>query len=675
MRKIRILLMVLICSVSICVITPKQEVYATSLMTIEQLREKFPNGKYWNHLPGTINNPDGWSEIACSHHFTTGCNYNGSCGCNNVGQGWSAIQCMGFAYKLAYDAFGSNPGSSWATITGTNAKEYVLNNIKPGDVVRLYDNTHSMFVTGVNGNIITFAECNVKGTCIIRWDQTTTRAQLNETLTNVKIAPDTFENNEMNIRFTYDLLGGTGEFPVQTIKYTQKLTIPNNEITKNGYSFNGFSVYREQDKKYYTAKNKWQTQKNIDVNGYEKRVYPLGSSYNISTSWTTSPASQYSFVFTAIWKPVDISVKFDAFGGSGTYNEIYVIKDTLSLPMQNKISKTGSKLKGFYFFRTEDNTYMTSNGWQNQESINKNGYTKKIYEPGSILTIDKSWTNDFETQNTYSFIAVWEDETASVILDHKVVSLNRGESYTLNATISPADTKDKTLTWTSSDEDVVTVKNGVLKAKNAGNAIITVSTNDDKRATCIVIVREKAFPFTDVNDIQWYYSYINETYQLGLMSGTTETLFKPSANMNRAMVAIVFHRMEGSPKVEYSSAFKDVADNQYYTSSVLWAKQNGIINGYMDGTFKPTKNVTREEMATMIYNFAKYKKIKVQATKDITGYKDYSEITPYGIGTLQWAIEKGIISGKDNGTRLDPLGNATRAECAKMLVQAHNLIY
>ena len=215
----------------------------------------------------------------------------------------------------------------------------------------------------------------------------------------------------------------------------------------------------------------------------------------------------------------------------------------------------------------------------------------------------------------------------------------------------------------------------MIKAENAGTAVISAYTVSGKRATCTVMVTEKAFPFTDVHDIQWYYSYVNEAYQLGLMSGTSETLFKPASNMNRAMVAIVFHRMEGSPKVEYSSVFKDVANNQYYTSSVLWAKQAGIINGYTDGTFKPTKNITREEMATMIYNFAKYKNIKVQSSKDITGYKDYKKISSYAVNTLQWAIEKGIISGKDNGTRLDPLGNATRAECAKMLVQAFNLIY
>ncbi len=186
---------------------------------------------------------------------------------------------------------------------------------------------------------------------------------------------------------------------------------------------------------------------------------------------------------------------------------------------------------------------------------------------------------------------------------------------------------------------------------------------------------EKPFPFTDVSDKQWYYGVINEAYQLGLMSGATETLFKPNANMNRGMVAIVFHRMEGSKKVEYSSIFPDVANKQYYTTSVLWAKQTGVINGYTNGTFKPLRNVSREEMATMIYNFARYKGLDMSASKDITYFSDYSQITPYAVGPLQWAVEKGLMSGKLNGTNLDPLGTATRAECSKMLVQAYKVIY
>ena len=186
---------------------------------------------------------------------------------------------------------------------------------------------------------------------------------------------------------------------------------------------------------------------------------------------------------------------------------------------------------------------------------------------------------------------------------------------------------------------------------------------------------EKPLPFEDVSEKQWYHTWIKEAYNLGLMTGATETLFKPNSNMNRGMVAIVFHRMEGSKKVEYSKVFPDVANNQYYTTSVLWAKANGVINGYTDGTFKPLKNVTREEMVTMIYNFAKYKGLDVKSEHNIKYFNDYAKITQYAKAPLRWAVENELISGKDNGVRLDPLGTTTRAECCKMLVQAYKVIY
>ena len=265
-------------------------------------------------------------------------------------------------------------------------------------------------------------------------------------------------------------------------------------------------------------------------------------------------------------------------------------------------------------------------------------------------------------------------EPTKVTLNKTSLELEVGAKATLSATVLPAEAADKSVTWSSSNPKVATVKDGVVTALKAGTTTITVTTTNGLKATCKVTVL-KDFPFTDVSNKQWYYGVINEAYQLGLMTGATETLFKPNANMNRGMVAIVFHRMEGSKQVEYSKVFPDVANKQYYTTSVLWAKQAGVINGYTNGTFKPLRNVSREEMATMIYNFARYKGLDMSASKDITYFDDYNKITPYARVTLQWAVEKGLMSGKDNGTRLDPLGTATRAECSKMLVQAYKVIY
>ena len=190
-----------------------------------------------------------------------------------------------------------------------------------------------------------------------------------------------------------------------------------------------------------------------------------------------------------------------------------------------------------------------------------------------------------------------------------------------------------------------------------------------------IIVVSPDFPFFDVKTSAWYYDTVKEAYKLGLMTGATETLFKPESNMNRAMVACVFHRMEGSPKTAYEQKFSDVESGQYYSSPVTWAANKKVINGYDNGTFKPTKNVTREEMITMAANFAKYKGKYTKKTTDLYKFKDGTQVSLYARESMQWGLKSGILSGKDNGTRLDPKGTATRAECSKMLLKTYKLIY
>ncbi len=124
------------------------------------------------------------------------------------------------------------------------------------------------------------------------------------------------------------------------------------------------------------------------------------------------------------------------------------------------------------------------------------------------------------------------------------------------------------------------------------------------------------------------------------MSGATDTLFKPDAAMTRGMVARVLHGMEGSKKVTYKPLFSDIKKGKYYSEPITWCKLNNVINGNADGTFKPDKKVSS-----------------------------------YAKESMQWAVSHGLLNGKDNGTILDPKGNASRAECSKMLVQTYKLIY
>ena len=146
---------------------------------LNYLQEKLPNGKYWNHDPAQPNDPDGWTDKPCTHHGTGTCDpHKGSCGCNTFD---GCIQCMGFAAKLAYDCTG--------TLLHNWRKVYTLDDLKAGDVVRVNNDGHSIFITSVKGDEVVYADCNIAKDCQIRWNTKTTKKDLQERLTYVQVAP------------------------------------------------------------------------------------------------------------------------------------------------------------------------------------------------------------------------------------------------------------------------------------------------------------------------------------------------------------------------------------------------------------------------------------------------------------------------------------------------------
>lgn len=172
-----------------CVICGSKKVNAAS---IDSLRSKFPDGKYWNHAgnPGAgngVNNQDGYTSTPCPQHKTVGTTKqtcNGFCP-NGTQLSW---QCMGYAEKLGYDTTGYNPrvnANGWVTYTNKSA----LNSLKPGDIVRYKNDNHSIFVTAVNGNTVTYTDCNSDNHCKIRWDQTISKTTLSASFTHLRSTP------------------------------------------------------------------------------------------------------------------------------------------------------------------------------------------------------------------------------------------------------------------------------------------------------------------------------------------------------------------------------------------------------------------------------------------------------------------------------------------------------
>ena len=177
-------------------------------------------------------------------------------------------------------------------------------------------------------------------------------------------------------------------------------------------------------------------------------------------------------------------------------------------------------------------------------------------------------------------------------------------------------------------------------------------------------------PFHDVGSIDWFYESVRYVYDNELMTGLNETTFGPYENLARAQFAVILHRMNGSPDIEYTNKFPDVADNQWYTDAILWANEAGVVGGYTDtGKFGPGDNINREQMAVMMYRYANYLRYDTSARADISKYTDAGNVNEFAKEAMSWAVGEGIITGKYNETQLDPQGNASRAECATIIMR------
>lgn len=173
--------------------------------------------------------------------------------------------------------------------------------------------------------------------------------------------------------------------------------------------------------------------------------------------------------------------------------------------------------------------------------------------------------------------------------------------------------------------------------------------------------------FNDVSANDWFASAVDYVTGKGMMNGTADNTFSPKANTTRGMVVTVLYRLENQPSTSAAS-FTDVASGAYYANAVAWANANGIVSGYGSGKFGPNDKVTREQLAAILYRYAQYKKYDVSGANSLDGYTDVQSVSSYAVPALQWANAAGVVTGK-SGSKLDPKGNATRAEVAAMLMR------
>ena len=180
--------------------------------------------------------------------------------------------------------------------------------------------------------------------------------------------------------------------------------------------------------------------------------------------------------------------------------------------------------------------------------------------------------------------------------------------------------------------------------------------------------------FDDVNTNDWYYEAVRFVNENGIFKGINDNTFGADISMNRAMVATVLYRFAGEKKtVNNEMKFNDISREQYYTDAVIWATENGIVNGVAESEFAPQNNVTREQLVAMLYRYVKTTGSISEESMNLSAYDDNTMISDYAREAFGWAVKTGLITGRTTST-LAPQSFVTRAEVATIMMRFYKIM-
>ena len=181
-----------------------------------------------------------------------------------------------------------------------------------------------------------------------------------------------------------------------------------------------------------------------------------------------------------------------------------------------------------------------------------------------------------------------------------------------------------------------------------------------------IILEDPVVAFSDVSENAWFCSSVDYVSRSGLMNGVTASQFAPDTKLSRAMLAQILYNIESAPAADTRGSFSDVAEDAWYAKAVNWAAEAGIVSGRNGGIFDPDANISREELAQMLFNYAKYKGYNTGHSAALTRFSDGSAASAWAKDALSWAVGEKLISGYEDGT-LNSKASATRAQAAKIL--------
>ena len=189
--------------------------------------------------------------------------------------------------------------------------------------------------------------------------------------------------------------------------------------------------------------------------------------------------------------------------------------------------------------------------------------------------------------------------------------------------------------------------------------------------------RDESCPMAVSDDLSlgaWYHDGVHYCIDEDIMKGVDDGVFAPDVSTSRAMIAVMLWRLDGSPDMDGQNLgypYADVNPDSWYTDAVYWARLNGVVTGYDTEHFGTDDAVTREQLAAMLFRYAKYKGIdmsKYEST-DLSSFADAAYISDYALSAVKWACGAGIIKGAGDESSLSPKGETSRAEIAVMFMR------
>ncbi len=390
-----------------------------------------------------------------------------------------------------------------------------------------------------------------------------------------------------------------------------------------------------------------------------------------------------------------------AFVYDGSYLDVYLMSGNTKMPM----SLATELPEGTYYltvcYNDETNDYYGTATYtvhvrdQRTISFNTNGGSSINdvlvwkYDSLTLPTSTRSgyrlagWSDGAITFTAGSDYQVYVDTVLTAQWVKKASSGNAEEEFTITASageggsISPDGSVKivggESQSFTITPDQGYVIDDVTVDGKSVG-ALAKYTFSDVTAAHSIkatfAVSEEATNPSSQFSDLvpgAWYEDGINYVLTAGLFNGTSATQFSPNADMTRGMLVTVLWRLNGTTDTSINS-FDDVEAGLWYSDAVKWAAANGIVSGFGNNMFRPNDNITREQMALILYNYANFMGYDTTQTASLGNYSDNSDISDWAAAAMAWANATGLISGRTD-TTLAPGGTATRAEVATILMR------